>query len=112
MKKIKGKTFIMVLNIFLVIILYLATPIRPVLAKMTASHNINTHYPQYEFTSIELVGIGYHSYHDFEWISDYLVQGMKGSQIAYVKMNGWLPVIVQECQILQLEDGDYSPVDK
>ncbi|WP_304508615.1 hypothetical protein [Anaerotignum sp.] len=112
MKKTKAKTFFMVLIIFLGVIIYLATPIRSVLAKMTASHYIHTHYPQYEFTSIELVGIGYHSYHDFEWISRYMVQGINGSQIVYVEMNGWLPMIVQESQAFQLEDGDYFPVGK
>lgn len=112
MTKTRIKIFFMILVISLAFIIYLATPVRPVIAKMAASNYIHTHYPQYEFTSIELVSTGYHSYYNFEWIADYGVQAMNGLQLVFVEMNGWFPVIVQESQLYQLEDGDYFPVDK
>lgn len=109
MKKGKGKFLVFLLVIFIIVLVYFVTPLRSVIANKTADQYIQKHYAQYDFPRSEIVSIGYHENRYLEFATDYVAQAFNDQYIVSIELNGWLPMIVQNATVWEIENG--APVE-
>ena len=109
-KKVWIQISALVLLVILLCVIYLATPIRPLLAERAANKYIQSHYDQYSLPPAQILATSHTDRGHFTWITQYGAQSYTDDHLIAVQLNGWLPWIVDDCIFWEKQDGQLVQV--